>query len=97
MADALSAKGSAVSARGEVCVLLPSSVVNSGEAVLLMRAGLFSPAERLLMSVYDRKYSLRPLRIVQQSAEFDLGCYRITEQPRRSNISQACEASESSS
>jgi len=49
------------------------------------------------MSVYDRKYSLRPLRIVQQSAEFDLGCYRITEQPRRSNISQACEASESSS
>lgn len=96
-ADALSARGSAIPARGEVCVLLPSSVANSGEALLLMRAGLFSPAERLLMSVYDRKYSLRPLRIVQQSAEFDLGCYRITQLVHnKSNVARARDASESS-
>ena len=97
VADALSARGSAIPARGEVCVLLPSSVVNSGEALLLMRAGLFSPAARILMSVYDRKYSLRPLRIAQQSAEFDLGCYRITGQPlNTSKVAQAREARESS-
>jgi len=96
-ADALSARGSAIPARGEVCVLLPSSVANSGEALLLMRAGLFSPAERLLMSVYDRKYSLRPLKIVQQSAEFDLGCYRITQLVHhKSNVARARDASESS-
>lgn len=96
MADALSARGSAVPARGEVCVLLPSSVVNSGEALLLMRPGLFSPAERLLMSVYDRKYSLRPLRIAQQSAEFDLGCYQITQQHHnRSSVTQTREPTES--
>ena len=93
--EGLSAKGSAIPAHGEVCVLLPSSVVNSGETLFLMRPGLFSLAERLSMSVYDRKYSLRPIRIVQQSVEFDLGCYQIVEHPRRQTNATVCETSES--
>jgi hypothetical protein len=80
LAASLSAKGSSISAQGELCVLLPSSAVKSGEAVLLMRPQLFSHSRGLLMSVYDRSYSLSPLGLVEQSAEFDLGRYRIVEQ-----------------
>lgn len=80
LAASLSAKGSSISAHGELCVLLPSSTVQTGEAVLLMRPQLFSHSRSLLMSVYDRRYSLSPLGMVEQSAEFDLGRYRIVEQ-----------------
>ena len=80
LAASLSAKGSSISAQGELCVLLPSSTTQTGEAVLLMRSGLFSHSRSLLMSVYDRRYSLAPLGMVEQSAEFDLGRYRIVEQ-----------------
>ncbi len=80
LAASLSAKGSSISAHGELCVLLPSSALKTGEAVLLMRPQLFSHSRSLLMSVYDRRYSLAPLGMVEQSAEFDLGRYRIVEQ-----------------
>jgi hypothetical protein len=80
MAASLSARGSSIPPQGELCVLLPSSTVKTGEALLLMRPALFSHSQSLLMSVYDRKYSLSPLGMVEHSAEFDFGRYRIVEQ-----------------
>jgi hypothetical protein len=78
IAASMSAKGSAIPAHGELCVLLPSSDARGAEAFLLMRPGLFSPAQRLLMSAYDRMYALSPVVLAEQSTEFDLGRYRIT-------------------
>jgi hypothetical protein len=79
MAASLSARGSAIPPQGEICVLLPSSTVNTGEALLLMRPEFFSHSRSLLMSVYDRRYCLSPLGMVEHRAEFDLGRYRIVE------------------
>jgi hypothetical protein len=79
MAASMSARGSSIPPQGEVCVLLPSSTLKTGEALLLMRPEFFSHSRGLLMSVYDRKYSLSPLGMVEHSAEFDLGRYRIVE------------------
>jgi hypothetical protein len=69
-----------VAADGEVCVLLPSGNLQSGEATLLMRAGLFSTSQDLLMRAYDRQYHLFPLSLTERGKEFDLGRYRILEQ-----------------
>lgn len=80
-----SARGGAIPARGEICVLLPSFTVDTGEALLLMRAGLFSHSQRLLMCAYDRQYLLSALDLVEQGTEFDLGRYRIIEQLEQSS------------
>jgi hypothetical protein len=54
--------------------------VQSGEATLLMRPGLFSPARNLVMRAYDRQYLLVPFRLARSADEFDLGRYRILKQ-----------------
>lgn len=74
------AKDSRISPDGEVCVLLPSGNAQSGEATLLMRAGLFSASQDLLMRAYDRQYHLFPLGLTERGNEFDVGRYRILEQ-----------------
>jgi len=68
--------------QGELCILLPSAAVRTGEATLLMRAGLFSPSRNLIMRAYDRQYLLLPLGLLEGSGEFDLAHYRIFEQTR---------------
>jgi hypothetical protein len=64
---------------GELCILLPSTTMQTGEASLLMRAGLFSPSGNLVMHAYDRCYFLFPLGLGEHSEEFDVGRYRILE------------------
>lgn len=69
-----------IPADGELCILLPSATTQSGEATLLMRPGLFSPARNLVMRAYDRQYLLVPFRLMRSGDEFDLGRYRILKQ-----------------
>ena len=80
MAASKNTKDSPVSPEGELCVLLPSTTLQTGEAALLMRTGLFSPARNLMMHAYDRQYVLFPLGLDEKSEEFDVGRYRILEQ-----------------
>jgi hypothetical protein len=80
MAATANAKQSNLSPEGELCVLLPSGNVSSGEAMLLMRASLFSPSRNLVMRAYDRQYLLFPLGPVEKNEEFDVARYRILEQ-----------------
>ncbi len=82
LAASTSAKDSPLPPQGELCILLPSATVQTGEATLLMRPGLFSPSRNLVMRAYDRQYLLLPLGLVESSDEFDLGHYRIFEQRR---------------
>ena len=55
-------------------------VVHTGEATLLMRPGLFSPARALVMRAYDHQYLLVPAGLMRSGDEFDLGRYRILRQ-----------------
>ncbi len=80
LAASMSANGSPISPEGEICVLLPSATLQTGEAALLMRPGLFSPARNLVMRAYDRQYLLFPLGLGERSNEFDVGRYRILDQ-----------------
>ena len=80
LSDSLGSKDSSIPAEGELCILLPSVTVQSGEATLLMRPGLFSPARNLVMRAYDRQYLLVPFRLMRSGDEFDLGRYRILKQ-----------------
>jgi hypothetical protein len=80
LAASMGAKDSSIPAAGELCILLPSVTVQSGEARLLMRAGLFSPARNLVMRAYDRQYLLVPFGLMRSGDEFDLGRYRILKQ-----------------
>jgi hypothetical protein len=77
---AASRKDARLPPEGELCILLPSATVDSGEATLLMRAGLFSPACALVMRAYDRQYLLVPAGLMRSGDEFDLGRYRILRQ-----------------
>lgn len=80
LAGSMSTKDSSIPAEGELCILLPSATVQSGEARLLMRPGLFSPARNLVMRAYDRQYLLVPFGLMRSGDEFDLGRYRILKQ-----------------
>jgi hypothetical protein len=80
LAASSSEKGGPIPPEGEICVLLPSAIVQTGEAALLMRAGLFSPVRNLVMQAYDRQYMLFPLGLSEKTDEFDVGRYRILEQ-----------------
>ena len=80
LAASMSAKDSRIAPEGELCILLPSAAVQTGEATLLMRPGLFSPARSLVMRAYDRQYLLVPVGLTRSSDEFDLGRYRILKQ-----------------
>ena len=80
LSASMSSKDSPISPEGELCVLLPSARVQSGEVSLLMRAGLFSSSRNLVMHAYDREYLLFPLGAGERSDEFDVGRYRIVEQ-----------------
>jgi len=74
------AKDSPIPPEGELCILLPSAAVQTGEATLLMRAGQFSPARGLVMRAYDRQYLLVPIGLTRSGEEFDVGRYRILKQ-----------------
>ena len=74
------ARNTAIHPDGELCVLLPSGGVHTGEATLLMRSKMFSASRNLLMRAYDRQYLLFPLSVVEKTEEFDIGRYRILEQ-----------------
>jgi hypothetical protein len=78
----LSAKGSAISALGELAVLLSRDRTNADEVALLMRVSLFSPSQNLLMHAYDRQYLLRPIDLLERGEEFDLALYRISDELR---------------
>jgi hypothetical protein len=80
MLGSTSAKDDRISPEGELCVLLPSATVQTGEATLLMRPGLFSLARSLVMRAYDRQYLLVPVGLTRSSDEFDVGRYRILKQ-----------------
>jgi hypothetical protein len=80
MAASTNAKDSRIQPEGELCILLPSATVHTGEATLLMRPGLFSPARALVMRAYDRQYLLVPAGLMRSGDEFDLGRYRILRQ-----------------
>jgi hypothetical protein len=73
----LSANGSNIPAGGVVCVLLSAEGARSAEATLLMRPGLFSQSQEVLMRAYDHRYLLCPLHLVEKGEEFDLARYRI--------------------
>jgi hypothetical protein len=73
----LSANGSNIPAGGVVCVLLSAEGAGSAEATLLMRPGLFSESQEVIMHAYDHRYLLYPLHLVEKGDEFDLARYRI--------------------
>jgi hypothetical protein len=68
-----------LSSHGELCILLPSSSVQSGEATLLLRPGVFSPRRSLEMRAYDKEYALMPVAVVQTGDDFEVARFRILE------------------
>jgi cyclic-di-GMP-binding protein len=80
LAASTNAKDSRIPPDGELCILLPSATVHTGEETLLMRPGLFSPARALVMRAYDHQYLLVPAGLMRSGDEFDLGRYRILRQ-----------------
>ena len=80
LSASVNVKDSLIPPEGELCILLPSAAVHTGEATLLMRPGLFSPARGLVMRAYDHQYLLVPVGLTRSSDEFDIGRYRILKQ-----------------
>jgi len=78
--NGLTALGSDISPDGELCILLPASKTQSGEALLLLRPGLFSPKVGMEMRAYDRHYLLTPVALVESGEDFAIGRFRIVEQ-----------------
>ena len=76
----MSAKGSAIPPQGELCILMATGAANTGEVTLMMRAGLFSHSQTVLMQAYDHRYLLLPLGLIEQGEDFDLARYRIMEE-----------------
>jgi hypothetical protein len=68
-----------LSSHGELCILLPSSSMQSGEATLLLRLGVFSPRRSLEMRAYDKEYALMPVAVVQTGEDFEVARFRIVE------------------
>lgn len=52
----------------------------SGEALLMLKADLFSPHRSLLTRVHGKGYLLIPNRLQEKSADYDLATFRIIEQ-----------------
>ena len=77
IAAGLSARHSRLPAQGELCVLLSAGSAHSGEATLLMRPGLFSSIEDVIMHAYEHRYLLCPRHLVEQGDGFDVARYRI--------------------
>lgn len=76
----LSARG--ISEEGEICVLIPSSTeTNSGDATLLLRSGLFTPGTELEMRAYERRYRLRPKKMLIRGEDYELARYAIEALP----------------
>jgi hypothetical protein len=73
----------AISEDGEVCVLMAAGAANTGEVTLMMRTGVFSDQQGVLMEAYNHRYTLEPLRLIDRGADFDLARFRIREQYRR--------------
>jgi hypothetical protein len=68
----------ALSPQEEICVLLPSSgEARSSEVNLLMRPGLFVPGRNLEMRAYERRYILKPLKMILRGEDFELARLRI--------------------
>ncbi len=68
-----------LSEEGELCVLLPSATTRSGEGLLLLRPGVFTPRQTLEMRAYDRRYRLHPVRIVEAGEDYTVGKFRVEE------------------
>jgi hypothetical protein len=64
---------------GEICVLLSSCSMKTGEAMLLMRPGLFRRGRPLEMRAYDRSYLLSPLGLADKGEDFEVVRFRIGE------------------
>jgi hypothetical protein len=76
----LTVLGTDLSPEGELSILLPASTVQSGEAMLLLRPGIFSPKDSLEMRAYDRRYLLMPVALSESGEDFEIGRFRILEQ-----------------
>jgi hypothetical protein len=64
---------------GELCILLPSSSMQSGEATLLLRPGVFSARRAFKMRAYDKEYALTPMAVVQTGDDFQVARFQIVE------------------
>ena len=63
-------------------LLLPSHIGDSmdlGEINLLLSKGTFSPETAIDMTVYETRYALTPLMLLETGGNFEVGRYRITE------------------
>jgi hypothetical protein len=78
----LTVVGTDLSPDGELCVLLPSSAIQTGQCTLLLRPGLFSTKQNLEMHAYDRQYLLTPIALVEKGDDFEIGRFRIVERTR---------------
>ena len=78
---AISERDEGIAPDGEICVLLSSSSVQTGEVTLLMRPGLFRRGRELAMRAYDRSYVLSPLGLSEKGEDFELVRFRIGSQP----------------
>lgn len=74
---ARSPDGNSHTAEGELCILLPSTTTQSGEATLLLRPHLFSLKRMLEMQAYDRRYRLHPVALAEAGEDFEIARYRI--------------------
>jgi hypothetical protein len=62
---------------GTLCVLLPGPNGVGEEVRLLLPPNTFSESAPLVMRAYERRYLLIPIRLVESSVDFQVGCYQI--------------------
>jgi len=70
-------RGANIQDDGVLCVWLAGAGCGEGEVKLLMPALLYSPAATLDATLYDRKYRLSPLRLLEAGPDYELGLFKV--------------------
>jgi hypothetical protein len=68
---------------GVLCVWLAGTGCEAGEMQLLMPAALYSPSSPLEATLYDRRYLLIPLRLVEAGSDYELGLFKVARGTQR--------------
>jgi hypothetical protein len=69
--------GSKNTEEGVLCVLLPGPAEVGEEVRLLLPPGTFSESSPLEMRIYDRRYLLIPIELIESSPDCQVGLYKV--------------------
>jgi hypothetical protein len=70
-------RGANIQDDGVLCVWLAGAGCGEREVKLLMPTSLYSPAATLDATLYDRKYRLTPLRLLEAGPDYELGLFKV--------------------